>query len=260
MGLDFVTLVAQIINLAVLIWLLKRFLYRPIVNMIEQRQALIDAEIKKARAATKAAQNEEVLYQKKLNEFDAKRTQMLSDVKTQVDVFRDKLTKDAKDAIQMSKKNWQMELMQEKTSFDVNLQNAIVQNFKLFAADAIKDMAGIELTDLVIHKFKELVGKLNATARKKFYENVAVYKRITITSASKLEKQVRQDLQTFLINFFALEDIPKIKFEFKENPLLVCGVEVQVGEQMTSWNLQSYLEAFENNMDAAFNDLLHSES
>ena len=32
MGIDLVTLIAQIINLLILIWLLKRFLYRPVLS------------------------------------------------------------------------------------------------------------------------------------------------------------------------------------------------------------------------------------
>ena len=42
-----------------------------------------------------------------------------------------------------------------------------------------------------------------------------------------------------------------------EDENLICGIQIQVGEHQTSWNLKNYLEAFENNMDAAFNELLH---
>ena len=55
MGIDLVTLIAQIINLVVLIWLMKRFLYQPVLKMISERQALIDAEIKKAHQARQEA-------------------------------------------------------------------------------------------------------------------------------------------------------------------------------------------------------------
>ena len=40
MGFDLVTFIAQIVNLFVLVWLLKRFLYRPILEVIEKRQGL----------------------------------------------------------------------------------------------------------------------------------------------------------------------------------------------------------------------------
>ena len=58
MGIDFVTLLAQLINLGILIWLLKRFLYQPILKMIDERQALIDNEIHQAKQATLEAEKE----------------------------------------------------------------------------------------------------------------------------------------------------------------------------------------------------------
>jgi hypothetical protein len=48
-----------------------------------------------------------------------------------------------------------------------------------------------------------------------------------------------------------------VKFDFKQDNTLICGIQIQIGELQTSWNLQKYLEMFENNMDLAFNELLH---
>src|ERR1700722_2987374 len=37
-----ITVVAQAINFLILVWLLKRFLYKPILNAIDERQRLLD--------------------------------------------------------------------------------------------------------------------------------------------------------------------------------------------------------------------------
>ena len=49
MGIDTFTLVAQIINLVILIWLLKRFLYTPILKAVDARQAKIAERLNTAR-------------------------------------------------------------------------------------------------------------------------------------------------------------------------------------------------------------------
>ena len=41
MDIDKITFVAQIVNLIVLIWLLKRFLYKPIIQAVDKRQSAI---------------------------------------------------------------------------------------------------------------------------------------------------------------------------------------------------------------------------
>ena len=255
MGIDLVTLIAQIINLVVLIWLMKRFLYQPILKMVSERQALIDAEIKRAHQARQEALLQEAQYNKKLSDFEAKRSEMLSQVRQEVDAFQQKLLTESKQAIAYSRKNWQAELEQEKQSFDVTLQAAIVKNFKIFASDALQDMAGIELSSLVLKKFKEKMQKISKTSYKQMQDNILKNGKVIVSTDTKLDNQTKADIKAFLTDFFVLQN--DVKFEFKEDAELICGIQIQVGEHQTSWNLKNYLEAFEDNMDAAFNELLH---
>ncbi|MCL1485860.1 MAG: hypothetical protein MH208_17135 [Marinobacter sp.] len=52
MSIDWITVLAQLANFLVLVWLLKRFLYRPILDGIDAREA----EITKSMAAAGEAQ------------------------------------------------------------------------------------------------------------------------------------------------------------------------------------------------------------
>ena len=255
MGIDSVTLIAQIINLVVLIWLMKRFLYQPVLKIISERQALIDEEINRAHQARQEALLQEAKYTKKVSDFDAKRTEMMSEVHQEVEEFKKKLLDESKQAIAYSRKNWQNELELEKASFDATLQAAIIKNFKLFASDALKDMAGVELTDLVLEKFKEKIQKMPKTAQKQMLENILKHEKIVIATDSKLNLKTKDELKSFLVAQFELTSA--VKFEFKEDKDLICGIQILIGEHQTSWNLKNYLDAFEENMDTAFNELLH---
>ncbi|MBE6449302.1 MAG: hypothetical protein E7013_01190 [Alphaproteobacteria bacterium] len=255
MGIDLVTLIAQIINLVVLIWLMKKFLYQPVLKMISERQALIDEQINQAHKARQQALLQEAQYTKKVADFDAQRTQMLSEARKEVESFKEKLLAESKQAISYSRKNWQTELEQEKQSFDTALQASIVKNFKLFASDALKDMADMELTVLVLDKFKQKIEQMTASVRKQLSENIAQAGHVVIVTDTKLDNKIKSDLKSFLIS--ALNIDKATKFSFKEDENLICGIQLQAGEHQTSWNLQNYLENFENNMDVAFNELLH---
>ena len=48
MGFNLTTFLAQIVNLFLLIWLLKRFLYRPVLAIIEKRQHQIKQNMQEA--------------------------------------------------------------------------------------------------------------------------------------------------------------------------------------------------------------------
>ena len=59
MGFDLITFLAQIVNLFVLVWLLKRFLYRPILAVIEKRQQEIRDKVQLADTLKKQVEKEQ---------------------------------------------------------------------------------------------------------------------------------------------------------------------------------------------------------
>lgn len=48
LGLDVKLILAQIVNFALLLWLLKKYLYRPIIDVLEKRRAKIEADLQKS--------------------------------------------------------------------------------------------------------------------------------------------------------------------------------------------------------------------
>lgn len=256
MGIDWWTLLAQIVNLLVLIWLLKKFLYHPMLKIIEQRQSLIAIEIQQAKDATKEAEAQLEMYQKKVADFDSKRNALFQEAMQEANSFKEKLTGESKQAIQMSKKNWQLELSQEKQSFDEGLQNAIIANFKVFANDALHDMADESLIERIISKFYEQMEKMPLSDRKKFAISVTETKKIIFETDEVLDKKTKDALKAYILKWCGVKD-NAVKFEYKQNHSLICGLSVKAGEQMIAWNLAAYLDEFKNNMDTAFAELLH---
>ena len=59
MLIDWFTVAAQVLNFLILVWLMKRFLYQPVLNAIAAREAKIAAELKDA-ADTKAKAHQQL--------------------------------------------------------------------------------------------------------------------------------------------------------------------------------------------------------
>ena len=55
MSLDWSTLILQIVNFAVLVWLLRRFLYRPVLQTIDARKSEIQQQVEKVKATENTA-------------------------------------------------------------------------------------------------------------------------------------------------------------------------------------------------------------
>jgi F-type H+-transporting ATPase subunit b len=78
MLIDWFTICAQAINFLILVWLMKHFLYKPILNAIDAREKRIAAELADADTQKAQAQKERDEFQHKNADFDQQRTALLS--------------------------------------------------------------------------------------------------------------------------------------------------------------------------------------
>ena len=73
MLIDWFTVGAQAVNFVILVWLMKRFLYKPILHAIDARENRIAAELAEADAKKAEAQSERDEFQAKNEELDRQR-------------------------------------------------------------------------------------------------------------------------------------------------------------------------------------------
>ena len=78
MLIDWFTVGAQVLNFLILVWLMKRFLYKPILNAIDEREKRIATELADADAKKAEAQKERDDFQHKNEEFEQQRGALLS--------------------------------------------------------------------------------------------------------------------------------------------------------------------------------------
>ncbi|MGB5569161.1 MAG: F0F1 ATP synthase subunit B, partial [Sedimenticolaceae bacterium] len=78
MLIDWFTVGAQLLNFLVLAWLLKRFLYRPILDALDAREQRIAAELADADAKRAEADKERDEFQHKNEAFEQQRAALLS--------------------------------------------------------------------------------------------------------------------------------------------------------------------------------------
>ena len=82
MLIDWFTVGAQALNFLILVWLMKRFLYKPILQAIDAREKRIALSLADADAKKAEAQKERDEFEKKNEEFDQQRAALLSKAQT----------------------------------------------------------------------------------------------------------------------------------------------------------------------------------
>lgn len=74
MELSLSTFVLELINFLVLVWILKRFLYRPVLDVVARRSEKIDATMAEAKRIDGEAQELKERYEKRLDEWELEQT------------------------------------------------------------------------------------------------------------------------------------------------------------------------------------------
>jgi len=82
MLIDWFTVGAQALNFLILVWLMKRFLYKPILHAIDEREKRIATELANADKKKAEAQKESDEFKQKNEEFDRQRAALLKKRRT----------------------------------------------------------------------------------------------------------------------------------------------------------------------------------
>ena len=108
------TFIAQICNLFIQMYLIKRFLFKPINEMLEKRRAAADAEITDAEAAKKEANAIKEEYEQNMQEAKAKANEILESARKTATLQSEKIVKEASEQAAALKNKAEKEIAQEK--------------------------------------------------------------------------------------------------------------------------------------------------
>lgn len=76
MQFDWTTFVLEILNFLVLVWILKRFLYRPVLDVLDARQARVKSEMARAEGLLRDGEGLKLEYEERLAHWTQEREQL----------------------------------------------------------------------------------------------------------------------------------------------------------------------------------------
>src|SRR5271166_4177021 len=96
MLIDWFTVCAQALNFVILVWLMRRFLYRPILKAIDAREKRIAAELAGAAAKGVEAGKQRAEFEQKTEELDQQRAGLLKKATDEASAERKRLLDEAR--------------------------------------------------------------------------------------------------------------------------------------------------------------------
>ncbi|MCC8101794.1 MAG: F0F1 ATP synthase subunit B [Clostridiales bacterium] len=108
------TFIAQICNLFIQMYLIKRFLFKPINNILEKRKAAADAEIQEATKAKEEAQAMKTEYEQNMLEAKTKANDILTNAQKTATVQSEEILREASAQAASIKAKAESDIAQEK--------------------------------------------------------------------------------------------------------------------------------------------------
>lgn len=116
MQIDYFTIIAQIINFLILVFLLRHFLYRPVLKLMEEREQKIVSRLLEVEKKKKEAELESESYRKMSQELSNKREEMMARSTREAQILGADLMKKAREEVSASSVNWHRDLQAQEAT------------------------------------------------------------------------------------------------------------------------------------------------
>jgi len=239
--LSWSTFVLEIINFLVLIWILKRFLYKPVLDVVSRRRAGIEKTLADARSLHEDAEKLKERYEGRLADREQERQQAHAALEREIDAERTRKMAELQTAIEQAHEKARVAEAHRQADTMHKMEEAALTQGARFATHLLEQVAGADtetrLVELVITQLSRLPAERIAALRNSSGKKAEA---ILITSAFPLAEDQRQRLEQAL-NKVTRPDIP---LHFEQDSKLLAGLRINIGAWVLGINLQDELKGF----------------
>jgi F-type H+-transporting ATPase subunit b len=239
--LSWTTFILEIVNFLVLVWILKRFLYKPVLNVIAKRRAQIEKTIADAHAVRDEANQLKAKYEERLSDWEAEKTRARDALRKDIDDERARLMQKLK--TEMETEREKVRAIEEKRLEDSrrSYEETALAHGAAFTARLLSNLTDQALHEKLVHLAVEQLSQLpeeRADLLRSEFENG--HRDTKVASAFDLGEEDRASLEQRLHNVLG----DAIHCEYVQDDRLKAGIRISIGSWILHANLEDELKSF----------------
>lgn len=239
MQIDWFTLVAQLFNFLVLVWLLKRFLYQPILDAIDAREQRIAQTLQDAAVTQQEASTERDKLAASNAALDAQSAALLEEARAAATAERQELLQAARVEAEAIAQRQRQDQQQELQQLHAEIYRLTLSEVFALARKLLAELANRTLEQSLVEAFITQLQAMTEDSREELTEALASAPAGgLVRSAFVLDAPLQQQLQES-IDAWAGVQVP---LQFETNEQLICGLELSAKGRRSTWNIATYLE------------------
>ena len=241
MELNWSTFALEIFNFLVLVWILKRFLYKPVLNAITRRRETIENQLAEARQLHADADALKERYEHRLSDWEQERQKAMDKLRLELEENRLHQLENLKaELAREAEKNQVARSRQDKQLIGEIEQRALQQGAE-FASRLLSEAAGPELEnrlfDLLLDGLSLMPADQISDLSNKWGDSP---ERILVFSAYPLTDEKQHQLEEALCKATGLS----APVFYEQDARLLAGLNITIGAWVLQLNVRDELQGF----------------
>jgi F-type H+-transporting ATPase subunit b len=246
MLIDWFTVIAQIINFLILLFLLHRFLYKPILKTIDKRQDQMEARWQAAEDEKGKAQQAAAEHHRAQRDLEERREQILAEARSQAETIRHRELQQVREEVAQKRREWHSALENEQESILADLRGQFGEQIVAIVRRILQDIAGADLERQAVQTFQQQLQDLDEETRQHIANALAEHEQpVTVQSGHALPDDQREALRQSLRDAQLLNGQ---SLNFEVAPDLLFGIRLQTPDYDLAWDADDYLRDLANAM------------
>lgn len=240
MSFDWSTAILEIVNFLILLWILKRFLYRPVLNIVARRQEGIEQALRQAAESETQAQALQDRYEDRLADWEREKSAARHDFQRDLEAERAQALADLDRELQdlRQKARSAEQRRQEQQAHDAEIH--ALELASRWASRLLGELSGPELHQRLLDMSVDQLGNLTAERKQLLLDGLGKTRQVEIVSAYPLSTAQHDQLEQA---FSSLFDQP-ISLRPEVDPQLQAGLRITAGPWLMQANIADELRAF----------------
>lgn len=253
MHIDWFVFFSQIVNLLILMFLLKKFLFGRIIGAMDAREAKIGAVFTEAEKSRQEAQVAAESHRNKLRDLESCYEQMLNKTRQDAEAYQEQLLEKAREEVDFLKARWMEALRSERANFLQELRRLAGNQIYAVSRRVLKDLAGLDLEERIMEVLMERIEAMDAEERKKFQKPAENGGSVIISCAFEIPPATQARLNDVLHRLFS----ESIAIAYERSDDVLSGCELRLNGHKVAWSVKDYLDSLEERFYSALFEETH---
>jgi len=251
MLVDWFTILAQAANFLILVFLLKRFLFTPVLKAIDERESKIAHSIQAAEVKMEDAEKTRDLYQEKLENLERQQAERMQELAEQIEQERQRKLALLKTEAETESDRYRVAIQTEADEFAQAFKRQLGTAVMTALERCLQDLSSQSLEQRMVERLAEKLGEpeIERLQSPENEDRAEPENAIRIASTWSLLPQQRQILETAIAantSIWPLEGT----IQYESDASRICGLSIHWGGMQLDWNVDDYLSSLHDCLDS----------